>query len=58
MEEVKYTESDIYVRDMLLIQFMKEYQINHDIDTIEVAYEDWIEWLKEMEERHAERSKI
>ena len=58
MEEVKYTESDIYVRDMLLIQFMKEYQIYHDIDSIEDAYEDWIEWLKEMEERHAERSKI
>lgn len=61
-----YTESDIYVRDQLLIQFMlnrmDEYSTKMKmmkfLDIEEDIYEEWIKWLKEMEERHAERSKI
>ena len=56
MDGVKYTESDIYVRDQLLIQFMCS-SFDERL-TIEEYYDRWLKWLKEMEERHAERSKI
>ena len=55
MEETTYTESDIYVRDQLFIQFMEIFYCENHIE-IEEVYDHWLSWLKEMEERHAKRS--
>lgn len=47
-------ESDAYVRDHLLIQWMLDFlsfDYNKDVE-IEKIYKLWIEWLKEMEEKH------
>ena len=52
MENDKLDLSDAYVRDHLLIQFMMGYL---NPEEIEVAYKDWIEWLKKMEESHANK---
>ena len=49
-------EADIYVRDHLLIQFMVNYYVEYTSDDVETIYQEWINWLKEQEEKHAERS--
>ena len=48
-------EADIYVRDHLLIQFMVDCYIEYTSD-VETIYQEWINWLKKQEEKHAERS--
>lgn len=50
-KEEKMTKSDAYVRDHLLIEFMVERKY-HPFTDIEDMYNDWKEWLKEMEEKH------
>lgn len=50
-------EADSYVRDHLLIEFMIERKY-HPFTDVEDMYSDWKEWLKESEEKNAERSKI
>lgn len=50
-KEEKMTESDAYVRDHLLIQFMDRFYCRYHIN-IESVYAEWTEWLKEMEEKH------
>ena len=57
MEEEKYSESDVYVREHLLIQFMSLFYCSDNIE-IEKVHDDWIEWLNDKEKEHAERSKI
>lgn len=47
-----YTESDIYVRDQLLIQFMMCFVDDRNKSTVEDFYEGWLNWLKTMEENH------
>lgn len=53
-------ESDRYVRDHLLIQFMQNaVESGTPIDTEpEEWYKAWIKWLKEREESHGKGSKI
>lgn len=46
---------EIYIRDHLLIQFMMEYYLDKHYD-IEDIHNNWLKWLKEQEERYAERS--
>lgn len=48
-------EAEIYVRDHLLIQFMRMHLLNNSVvyaSDVENDYDKWIEWLKEMEENH------
>lgn len=54
------SNSDVYVRDHLLIQFMVHYMTHYNIynTDIEEVYQEWIKWKKEQEERHDEGSKI
>lgn len=56
-KEEKMTESDAYVRDHLLIQFMLNFYCDVNVE-VESVYEAWINWLKEQEARHDERSKV
>lgn len=59
-------ESEIYIRDHLLIQFMISTFYHPEMKDVERVYELWIEWLNEKhkeifgpeEENHDERSKI
>ena len=55
--ETPAQDSDIYMRDHLLIQFMLNFYSDVNVET-ESVYEAWINWLKEMEAQHDERSKI
>lgn len=50
-KEEKMTESDAYVRDHLLIEFMIERKY-HPFTDVEDIYSDWKEWLKEREKNH------
>lgn len=46
-------ESEIYVRDHLLIQWLMEDTYGESPkEDIEIMYSRWIEWLKEMEGNH------
>lgn len=63
--ECELKESDAYVRDHLLIQWLIENDhklidsvTGHPRITIEDIYERWIEWLKEKEVEHDKRSEI
>lgn len=49
-------EADIYVRDHLLIQFMVDCYYIEYTNYVETIYQEWINWLKNQEEKHAERS--
>lgn len=50
-------EADQYVRDHLLIEFMLQYvELEHSY--IEEFYEEWINWLKRMEEQNGQRSTV
>lgn len=53
-------DSDIYVRDHLLIQFMIHYMTcyNYYHTDIEEVYKEWQKWLKEQEEKHDEGSTV
>lgn len=48
-------ESEIYVRDHLLIQWLMNDPCKEEV---EMMYSRWIEWLKEMEEKNDKRSTI
>lgn len=50
-KEEKMTESDAYVRDHLLIQFMDRFYSRYNTN-IEAVYAEWMEWLKQQEENH------
>lgn len=45
-------ESDAYVRDHLLIQFMQLYFIEDEFE-VEYLYKEWINWLKKQEANNA-----
>ena len=49
------TESEIYVRDHLLLQFVFT-MFYHPNANIEEVYKLWIEWLEEKEKEHDKRS--
>ena len=52
-------ESEIYVRDHLLIQWLMEDTYGESPkEEIEIMYSRWIEWLEEREKEHDERSTI
>ena len=45
-------EADQFVRDHLLIEFMKEYYMASVCCNVEDIYEKWKYWLKKKEEEH------
>ena len=55
--ETPVQDSDIYMRDHLLMQFMLNFYCDVNVE-IESVYEAWINWLKEQEARYDERSKV
>lgn len=48
-------DSEAYVRDHLLIEFMLDYYVD-DVVKIEDVYKDWMEWLKRQVTKHEQRS--
>ena len=48
-------DSEAYVRDHLLIEFMLDYYVE-DIVEIEDVYKEWMEWLKRQVTKHGQRS--
>ena len=51
------SDADVYVRDLLFIQFMLNFYCDVNVE-VESVYEAWINWLKEQEARHDERSEV
>ena len=52
-------ESDIYVRDHLLIEWMlNEFRILVRDNNVEKVYKEWINYISKEEAKHGERSEI
>lgn len=52
-------ESELYVRDLLLIQWLlNEFRILVKNNDIEQVYKEWKKWIDKEEAKHGERSEI